>query len=229
MNNQFIPTNKPIEKKMFWFMKLILVAVLFSISQNAFADDIREVKQSYLNEGIAKQYIPASIFSICKCPPRTKPDPYIRPKFINPPPVPLAIKISEPIQQAAPAEKKIGPSTAAAVRSERVSPVKPNQKFTVYFELGRSKLGFGELEQLEEILKQLPAGLKAEIEGHTCKIGGQAINDQIASARARAVKEYLVSKGIAVDRSEGQGKHGYVSKVNQLNRRVEIEIKSREK
>lgn len=44
--------------------------------------------------------------------------------------------------------------------------------------------------------------------GHTDRIGGSAYNQRLSEQRAAAVKQYLVSKGIAADRvyTEGRGK-----------------------
>ncbi|MCL2022186.1 MAG: OmpA family protein [Betaproteobacteria bacterium] len=44
--------------------------------------------------------------------------------------------------------------------------------------------------------------------GHTDRIGGSAYNQRLSERRAAAVKQYLVSKGIAADRiyTEGKGK-----------------------
>jgi len=48
-------------------------------------------------------------------------------------------------------------------------------------------------------LKENP-GVKVQIEGHTCAHGAEDYNMALGERRANAVKEYLVSEGIAADR-----------------------------
>ena len=81
------------------------------------------------------------------------------------------------------------------------------------------------------------------VTGHTDRIGSQAYNQKLSERRANAVRDYLVSKGVARDKIEtlGMGKTQPVPGVvcNQAypkerkalieclapNRRVEIEVK----
>ena len=44
------------------------------------------------------------------------------------------------------------------------------------------------------------ATLRVEIEGHTCNIGTAEYNLALGDRRANAVKDYLVSRGVAADR-----------------------------
>ncbi|MCF8295834.1 MAG: OmpA family protein, partial [Bacteroidales bacterium] len=43
------------------------------------------------------------------------------------------------------------------------------------------------------------------IHGHTDNVGGDAFNKDLSERRAAAVKEYLISKGIASERMSNQG------------------------
>jgi OOP family OmpA-OmpF porin len=81
------------------------------------------------------------------------------------------------------------------------------------------------------------------VTGHTDRIGSQAYNQKLSERRANAVRDYLVSKGVARDKIEtlGMGKTQPVPGVvcNQAypkerkalieclapNRRVEVEVK----
>jgi len=59
-----------------------------------------------------------------------------------------------------------------------------------------------ELDQKIAILQQYP-DMEVFIYGHTCNIGGNAINEKVGLARAQKAKEYLISKGIAEKRIIG--------------------------
>ena len=94
-----------------------------------------------------------------------------------------------------------------------------------------------------EIISKLPQVQKLElvlVTGHTDRIGTQAYNQKLSERRADAVRDYLVSKGVAKDKIEtlGMGKTQPLPGVtcNQKamkeliaclapNRRVEVEVK----
>ncbi len=59
--------------------------------------------------------------------------------------------------------------------------------------------------------------------GFTCKIGGKPYNDKLAKARAHNVAEYLRQEGVVVKEIIGKGQQGYLSSLDFINRRVEIE------
>jgi len=71
----------------------------------------------------------------------------------------------------------------------------------IFFETGKAVLtkdSFEELDKLVGIMNDNPT-MKIEISGHTDNTGSAVINARLSTERARAVVEYLVSKGI--DRS----------------------------
>ena len=94
-----------------------------------------------------------------------------------------------------------------------------------------------------EVVNKLPTVSKIElvlVTGHTDRIGTQAYNQKLSERRANAVRDYLVSRGVARDKIEtlGMGKTQPVPGVvcNQKNmkeliaclapnRRVEVEVK----
>src|ERR1700737_2685131 len=94
-----------------------------------------------------------------------------------------------------------------------------------------------------EVINKLPTVSKIElvlVTGHTDRIGTQAYNQKLSERRANAVRDYLVSRGVARDKIEtlGMGKTQPVPGVvcNQKNmkeliaclapnRRVEVEVK----
>lgn len=72
----------------------------------------------------------------------------------------------------------------------------------VYFDSGKSSLkpeSFTELNELFEYMS-LKKTLKIEIAGHTDNVGDDAANMNLSEARAKAVKAYLMNKGISAER-----------------------------
>ncbi|HLU87509.1 MAG TPA: OmpA family protein, partial [Taishania sp.] len=103
----------------------------------------------------------------------------------------------------------------------------------IFFETASSTLkseSNSELDRLVKLMKDVPK-LKVEISGHTDNTGSAALNDELSQARAQAVVNYLVSKGIDKSRliAKGYGSNSPVATNNsaegrQQNRRVEFEI-----
>jgi outer membrane protein OmpA-like peptidoglycan-associated protein len=103
----------------------------------------------------------------------------------------------------------------------------------ILFETGKSILTAGsytELERLFNILKE-NAEIKIEISGHTDITGSEPLNLKLSEARAKAVVEYLVQKGIERTRIESKG-YGSLQPIadnktaagRAKNRRVEFKI-----
>ncbi|MFT5823612.1 MAG: outer membrane protein OmpA-like peptidoglycan-associated protein [Crocinitomix sp.] len=103
----------------------------------------------------------------------------------------------------------------------------------LHFETNKSvikKASFDELDELVNYLKLKPE-LKIEIGGHTDNEGSEASNLTLSDARAKAVKKYLISKGIKADRmvAKGYGEANPIAENDSengraLNRRTEIQI-----
>ncbi len=77
----------------------------------------------------------------------------------------------------------------------------------VYFELGSARLTAESkqtLNRVVEVLKQFPQ-LRIEIQAHTDSLGQADSNQKLSEARARSVREYLISQGIAAGRLEAKG------------------------
>jgi OOP family OmpA-OmpF porin len=104
-------------------------------------------------------------------------------------------------------------------------------KKSISFDSGKSSFKSGvanELDSVAEIMKTF-SGMNFKIKGHTDSVGATAFNLNLSKARASAVKEYLVSKGVDADRlyDEGFGKERPIASNNTakeraMNRRVEI-------
>ncbi len=106
----------------------------------------------------------------------------------------------------------------------------------IFFDSGKSTLkpaSQKELQNLIDILNQIPT-LKIEISGHTDNVGSSAFNKKLSERRAKAVVDYLVSKGISADRLTyvGYGEDQPIAtndtpEGRQQNRRTEFKVLSR--
>ncbi len=78
----------------------------------------------------------------------------------------------------------------------------------VYFEYDRDTIravSMPVLDQLAEVIKGLPAGTQVVVEGHTDDSGNAAYNLNLSHRRARAVVEYLRSRGVPAERLDYRG------------------------
>jgi outer membrane protein OmpA-like peptidoglycan-associated protein len=104
----------------------------------------------------------------------------------------------------------------------------------VHFGFDRADLAPAAKDTLnQEVVSELSAnpGQTVRIEGHTDAVGNDAYNQSLSQKRAEAVKEYLVSKGIAGSRIEttGFGESKPVASNDTAegraeNRRVELKV-----
>jgi outer membrane protein OmpA-like peptidoglycan-associated protein len=106
----------------------------------------------------------------------------------------------------------------------------------IFFEFGKStisKESTTELEKLYEVLKENP-NIKIEVSGHTDNVGSAASNKSLSNARAKAVVDYLINKGISSSRLTSVG-YGFDKPIasndteegRSLNRRTEFTITSK--
>lgn len=103
----------------------------------------------------------------------------------------------------------------------------------IYFRINKSELlpsSYQELDTLVQILNTNRT-LEIEIIGHTDNSGKQDYNQQLSEDRAKAVKNYLIIKGIETQRLSCKGlgnKNALVTNITekdrQLNRRVEFKV-----
>ena len=103
----------------------------------------------------------------------------------------------------------------------------------IYFNTNKATLqqiSYEPLNQLADILNRHP-NARLTIEGHTDNTGSNAYNTKLSNDRAKAVLDYLVSKGIDASRltSVGYGEDKPVTTNNTaegrtLNRRVELKL-----
>ena len=163
--------------------------------------------------------------------------------------VPLAIRMSEEASHQVPTAKispnpssfrpmrAQGENTAGLVegtaktskRSNAVQAVMSNSygKAVIYFPANHYRLTDSEKDQIKLFLPYLKMaardGYTALVQGYTCDLGTKDKNDFLAMERAKAVAGYLEQNGVKIGGIKGEGKHGYISKIKALNRRVEVE------
>lgn len=103
----------------------------------------------------------------------------------------------------------------------------------VLFDTGRSNLKPGSLQKIYPLAEYLKAHVETmvKIEGHTDSQGSADYNTELSQRRADAVRDFLVSNGIALERITAQGMgEDYPIATNstavgrQQNRRVEVTI-----
>lgn len=99
---------------------------------------------------------------------------------------------------------------------------------TVHFQFDSAVLTQKEKAKLDELVRDISAGLDVNIDGFTCDLGNASHNLSLSFQRANAVASYLRGKNISVGNVEGKGKCCPVSDDRHLNRRVEITTQKRE-
>ncbi|MEO0318584.1 MAG: hypothetical protein RL404_2261 [Pseudomonadota bacterium] len=130
-----------------------------------------------------------------------------------------------PAPAAAPAP---APAAAAAPTSEKVT-----FSADAFFDFDKSVLKPEGKAKLEDLVSKLQ-GTDIEVivaTGHTDWTGTDAYNMKLSMRRAKAVKAFLVSKGVAADRvfTEGKGESqpiadNHTREGRAKNRRVEVEV-----
>lgn len=103
----------------------------------------------------------------------------------------------------------------------------------VEFESGKSTLTKSSYKELKELLEylKLKDDINIEIAGHTDNVGDEEPNLKLSKARADAVRNYLISKGISSARviAKGYGESQPIASNStaegrQKNRRTEVRI-----
>jgi outer membrane protein OmpA-like peptidoglycan-associated protein len=84
---------------------------------------------------------------------------------------------------------------------------KPIVLRNVFFETGSAALkpeSVTELDRLAQLLSETPE-LRIQINGHTDNVGNSAANQLLSEARAKAVLDYLIGKGVGAERLRFRG------------------------
>jgi len=111
--------------------------------------------------------------------------------------------------------------------------LKVNLKSSLLFKRGKAKLSsasFKSLDEVVQLIKSYPENL-VSVEGHTDSVGSAAYNKKLSLKRAKAVRDYLVKKGINSKRLKvvGWGEEKPIASNRtragrMANRRVEVII-----
>ena len=127
---------------------------------------------------------------------------------------------------------------AEVVRTEEGINLILDESSKVTFEYNKSSLtatAKSNLDKLVEVFNEYP-DTNLLIVGHTDNVGSQSYNKPLSEQRAKAVRDYLVSKGISASRltSAGRGLEEPIADNSTAegrasNRRVEIAITANEK
>ncbi|MHB8882809.1 MAG: OmpA family protein [Thermodesulfovibrionales bacterium] len=152
------------------------------------------------------------------------------------PPKPVAVVKPEPMPVTPPPAPMPEPTPPPPVQV--AEPVKVVLE-DIHFDFDKATLTAEAQAILKRNVKTLKdnAGIKVQIEGHTCAHGSEGHNAALGERRAFAVQEYLVQQGIAADRlsaiSYGETRlampetptaHNKESKEAKTNRRVHFEV-----
>lgn len=99
-----------------------------------------------------------------------------------------------------------GKAIAIEYKAEITSKVS-SKSYQIQFETGSSVIKADSYQMLDEILKSavVAEGLKVGVYGHTDNVGSDTKNQALSEERAKSVKNYLIGKGLAVDRIESKG------------------------
>jgi outer membrane protein OmpA-like peptidoglycan-associated protein len=131
------------------------------------------------------------------------------------------------------------PMTSTFKEIEKNIPLKPIEKGAkviinnIFFETGKATLSSEsrlELARAIDLMKKNPR-MVIEVGGHTDNVGDDASNMRLSQDRAKSVRDYLISAGIAANRLQSKG-YGKTSPVadnakeegRQANRRTEFVI-----
>lgn len=137
------------------------------------------------------------------------------------------------VQQPPPPAPAPAPPPAAPARVV-VTTEKIELKEKVFFETGKASIKADSnplLDEVAAVLMSHPEVKKVVVEGHTDNRGGAASNLKLSEGRARAVRDYLVGKGVEASRLDAKGfgqtkpvADNKTAKGREANRRVELTI-----
>ena len=225
-------------------MKRIFVLVIYVLTlQYAGAAEIRPADIEYRYEGMADSGNLSHGFMI-----REQETKRIKPKTKSA--TPVAIKFSQPGNakptqeiQSADTENKTIDSEAVKIKASQPIPINPAEMTVtavsspseekiksplscknniVFFPLNKSQISNAEKDQIKQFMNCIK-GREVKVTGYTCKIGSKSYNDTLAIKRALNVAGYLRQEGVIVKEIIGKGQQEYISGVDHVNRRVEIE------
>ncbi len=220
---------------------VLMICVLFL--QDAEAAEIRPADIEYRYEGLADSGNLSHGFM-------TREQEIKRIKLKAKSATPIAIKFSQPNNekpgqeiQSADTENKTIYSEAVKIKAGQPIPINSTKmtapatssrfeenarshssckKNIVFFPLNGFQIDNSERDQIKQFINCIK-GKEVKVTGYTCKIGRKSYNDKLAIERALNVAEHLRQEGVVVKEIIGKGQQEYISGVDHVNRRVEIE------
>ena len=146
----------------------------------------------------------------------------------------LEAQKAQEAQKAAEAQKAQKPAEPALPKPEQPQPTRVEVSFKpAYFAFGSSRLAKQEQQKLDAAARAMKENpdVKVEVSGHTDSTGSRWINEKISNARANAVKQHLIKKGVPAERLTTKGyafdrpaAPNATKQGRQLNRRAELEV-----
>ncbi|MBT9598021.1 MAG: OmpA family protein [Vitreoscilla sp.] len=134
------------------------------------------------------------------------------------------------------AMEKATAGTGVTVDRTADNQLKVNVPSDISFDTGRSDIRAELRPVLDQFAQGLDATMHVRVVGHTDSTGSDAVNDPLSVERARSVREYLASKGVASQRVEisGEGARQPIADNGTAdgrsrNRRVEIFLREPQK
>jgi outer membrane protein OmpA-like peptidoglycan-associated protein len=136
---------------------------------------------------------------------RAAPRYYEAPRYYDaPPPVerprPYPDRPSAQLQPSPTAPK------AASIPEPRLERYTLAAKELFEFDKATLRMPQPRLDEIAEVLKRNPKISDVDITGHTDRLGSEEYNLDLSLRRARAVKDYLVARGVEADRLRANGK-----------------------
>lgn len=155
----------------------------------------------------------------------------------NPPPAPAPEPAAPPPVAAAPAPEPIPEPVPAPPPRPVFERVTLSSTELFGFDSAVLRMPQPKLDQIADVLGKHPEVTNVSINGYADRLGKPKYNLKLSQDRADAVKNYLVSKGVAADRliatgkgeadpveeCEGVKKRAELIKCLEPNRRVEVE------
>jgi len=129
-------------------------------------------------------------------------------KVPAPAPAPEKVAAAEPVAAPAPAPAYVAPAPAPVVYVAP-EPAAPQKLVLVgvNFDFDKATLRQEDVSELDKNVEALKAwgDVNIEVAGHTDSKGSDAYNMKLSQQRAEAVRNFLISRGVAADRLTAKG------------------------
>jgi len=126
-----------------------------------------------------------------------------------PAPAPEKVAAAEPAPAPAPAPAYVAPAPAPAPAYVAPEPAAPQKLVLegVNFDFDKATLRQEDMGNLDNDVATLKAwgDVDIEVAGHTDSMGSDAYNMRLSRQRAEAVRNFLISRGVAADRLTAKG------------------------